>query len=121
MDKKERQFIDSLKFLEEQYDFIYESINTNLTKKYSYKNKAGEIAYSIIIEQMDCITELYVSIGGWKTVINVNYEYSKLDKKRKLKDTLFGTLYFKKVAAIIKNQIESTGKIYGLNIINKFI
>ena len=119
MDKEERQFIDSLKFLEEQYDFVYESKNTNLTKKYSYRNKYGEITYSVIIEQMDYITDLYVSIGGWKTVINVNYEYSKLNKKRKLKDTLFGTFYFRKVAAIIKNQIDLTGKIYGLNIMLK--
>ncbi len=116
MDKIERKFICSLKFLEEQLDFAYESINTNLTKKFSYKNKFGEITYSVVIEQTDYIIELYISIGGWKKVINVNDEYSKLNKKRKIIDTFFSTSYFRKVAAIIKNQIELTGKIYGLNI-----
>jgi hypothetical protein len=62
-----------------------------------------------------------VSIGGWKTVINVDHEYSKLNKKRKLIDTLFGTLYFKKGSTIIKNQIESTGKIYGLTTTKKLL
>lgn len=99
-------FIKELSFLKEEYDFDFVDESSSIQEKYIYKKDSLEIVYLFKTLQFEYVSEFYYSYNGWKTKLDVDYEYKKLFNKSSLRN------YFCQLARILRFQLKEN-KIFG--------
>lgn len=118
---KYKNFKSALEFLSNYgFEYCYDSATG---KRECYKNRFGEIILNYY--QLDpnyWIPQICAIISNQRQVIDLEKEYSALGKKRSViyelihRITIFDMLY-----DVAKNDIETTGKVFGILIETKYL
>lgn len=114
---------EKLNFLIIDYGFTFKYTDNNHEQLYAFYSNSGSLNYSIEYYQNDIVTDLFVSINGWKKKIRIKEEINKYRSKLHIKfrflQIIFNNenVYWETIKQIILIQIRENKEFWGLKII----